>query len=280
MENKMTRVCPVCDGIVTYKSKISHKKALRLDRPCITCSNKERCNRPEERIKNSLRLKEYYKTNPNPFFGKEHTKETKDKIRVSLSGKTSGTNNGMYGKNFFDIWVEKYGKEVADEKLVELRRKQSLASSGENNPMYGKTSPKGSGNGWSGWYKGWFFRSLHELTFMINVIERFGFEWKSAETNQYKIGYIDYKGTNRNYFPDFILNDKYLVECKPRKLWESKTVLDKKNAALEFCKNNGLIYKMVDVGKLSEEKLKSLYDNNEIKLTKRYEQKYKEKYCG
>ena len=34
--------------------------------------------------------------------------------------------------------------------------------------MYGRFSPRGSGNGWSGWYKEWYFRSLLELSYMIN----------------------------------------------------------------------------------------------------------------
>ncbi|MBR4316812.1 MAG: hypothetical protein IKP65_07630 [Alphaproteobacteria bacterium] len=44
--------------------------------------------------------------------------------------------------------------------MIELKKKYSEKSKGKNNPMYGKPAPKGSGNGVSGWYKGWFFRSL------------------------------------------------------------------------------------------------------------------------
>jgi len=51
--------------------------------------------------------------------------------------------------------------------------------------MYGKPAPIGSGNGWSGWYKGWYFRSLLELSFMINVIERFKMSWQNAETKKH-----------------------------------------------------------------------------------------------
>ena len=82
--------------------------------------------------------------------------------------------------------------------------------------MYGKPAPIGSGNGWSGWYKGWYFRSLLELSFMINVIERFNMPWISAENQTYKISYVDTNLKQRNYYADFIIDNKYIVECKPK----------------------------------------------------------------
>jgi hypothetical protein len=64
----------------------------------------------EEHIKN---LKESfkdrdYKSDKNPFFGKGHLIE--------------GNKNPMYGKSYYDVWVEKYGKEEADVKMS-LHRK-------------------------------------------------------------------------------------------------------------------------------------------------------------
>ena len=41
----------------------------------------------------------------------------------------------MFGKSFYDIWVEKYGIEIADNKMVEYKKKQSLNNSGELNNM-------------------------------------------------------------------------------------------------------------------------------------------------
>jgi len=37
---------------------------------------------------------------------------------------------------------------------------------------------------------------------------------------------------------------------------------------------------MMDVGTMSEDRIKELYDTKEIKFTERYEQKFKEKYCS
>jgi hypothetical protein len=54
----------------------------------------------------------------------------------------SGENNPMYGKNVYNIWINKYGKQIADEKLISSNNKKSIQSTGENNPIYGTTRPK------------------------------------------------------------------------------------------------------------------------------------------
>jgi hypothetical protein len=200
------------------------------------------------------------------------TQEFRDKISQLNNDKIVGT----HGKPNYDGWVYKFGKEVADEKLKSVKAKLSILNSGSGNPMFGKPSPKGSGNGWSGWYKGWYFRSLRELTYMIKIIERFNLKWVSGESKKYKISYQDFKGSDRNYFPDFIINGKYIVECKPKKLWTSDNVIRKKNAAIEYCLTNDLTYKMVDIGKISDEEIKTLKENGFIIFLPRYEKKYKE----
>ena len=64
------------------------------------------------------------------YGGKGTTDETRQKISKARKGSTwsgdrkkqsernSGSNNGMYGKTQYDIWVSKYGKEIA--KISEL----------------------------------------------------------------------------------------------------------------------------------------------------------------
>ncbi len=140
--------------------------------------------------------------------------------------------------------------------------------------MYGKPSPQGSGNGWSGWYKGWFFRSLLELSFMINVIERFNFTWESAEKKKFIIKYINWKNIERTYRADFFIENKYLVEIKPINLQQGDEVIRKAEAAKKWCKKNKLIYKLTSCSKqINVEKLKKLINDNKINLTKRYQEK-------
>ncbi len=57
--------------------------------------------------------------------------------------------------------------------MTVLKEKHRQNAIGEGNNMYGRPSPQGSGNGWSGWYKERYFRSLRELMFLIYA-ERFG----------------------------------------------------------------------------------------------------------
>ena len=274
----LNKNCPKCDCIIEYKTEKGLLNSLKNNSVCRKCAASGENNGMYGKI-----------AELNPFFGKHHSKETIDKLKIvdksytktqEFRDKISQLNNdkivGTHGKPNYDGWVYKFGKEIADEKLKSVKAKLSILNSGSGNPMFGKPSPTGSGNGWSGWYNGWYFRSLRELTYMIKIIERFNLKWVSGESKKYKISYQDFKGNSRNYFPDFIINDKYIVECKPKKLWTSDNVIRKKNAAIEYCLTNDLIYKMVDIGKISDEEIKTLKENGFIIFLPRYEKKYKE----
>jgi hypothetical protein len=147
---------------------------------------------------------------------------------------------------------------------------------GDKNGMYGKPPPAGSGNGYSGWYRGLFFRSLHELNYIVSVLERFNIQYKSAESDKYRIKYKSYDASIKTYAPDYIISNKYLVEIKPKSLWGSKLVQLKAMAAIEFCNSNNLIYKLIDPGKMNNDKLKRLVENGDVVFMKRYEKKIKE----
>ncbi|MFW6129631.1 MAG: TnsA endonuclease N-terminal domain-containing protein [Atribacterota bacterium] len=131
--------------------------------------------------------------------------------------------------------------------------------------------------GGSGWYNGWYFRSLRELSYVINVLEYYNKKWQSAEKDII-IEYIDYNGQKRTYRADFLVENKELIEVKPKKLMESPSNILKKRAAEEYCKNNNLIYKMVDVKILSKEELLELYNNKKIKFIKKWDLIFREKY--
>jgi hypothetical protein len=179
--------------------------------------------------------------------------------------------------SLYDIWVKKYGEEEAKKRDSEWKAKVSAKSSGENNYWFGKTPPVGAGNGWQGWYKNWFFRSLHELFYMVNIIEKQGLKWENAERKEYKIQYID-EGKVRNHFADFIIEDKKMVEIKPIRLQTTRSVKIKAEAAMVFCKENGLEYEIVDPPKLTDEELSILYETKQIVFTEVTEQKYIKKY--
>lgn len=288
------RDCPKCKKDIFHTSKYNRNALEKKGTLCRSCSSVEK----NKKYGNNKKFIERYGTKGsntginNAFYGKHHTEETIEKIlknrdysyaktkdfRKKQSINNSGIKNPMYGKTTYGIWVEKYGKEEADKRDKIRRKKWSIASSGKNNPMYGKPTPQGAGNGWSGWYKGWFFRSLRELSYMIKEIERKNKKWRTAETKDLKIKYIDYKRSERTYVADFLVEEKELIEVKPKKLKKSLTVRLKAEAARKFCKEKGLIYKIVDVKTLSEKEIKELHDKKIIKFTDRYEEKYNEKY--
>lgn len=296
--------CKKCSKMTFYKTKGRYEKALQYSL-CLKCNHEKRllsklskyeieqyyttmirkCPKCEKEIHHSecgsylfglLNKKECLSCSitgeKNGFYGKNHSKKTKLLIKTNMK-KNPG--KGMTDKTIYGQWVKNYGEKIADQKMIDLKYKLSKNSSGKNNPMYGKPSPRGSGNGWSGWYKGWFFRSLLELSYMIQIIERFNLKWKSAETNEFKVSYKDYNGKIKNYFPDFVIAEKYVIECKPKKLISSDLVNRKAKSAIKQFKKIGLIYKITSISKLSNNHIKKLYQEGLIKFTKRYEEKMK-----
>jgi len=156
----------------------------------------------------------------------------------------------------------------ANEMVKQFRELQSKHSSGENNPMFGKPAPKKSGSGISGWYKDIYFRSLLELSFIVNYLERFNMDWECGELNKFVIKY-EYDGKVRNYFPDFVINGKYIVECKPKSLWNTKLNQTKFKFAKEYCEKNNMIYKVINPIRIESTKLNHLIDVGLVKLTKK-----------
>lgn len=281
------RECPNCGTEVVHSNVGSRRQSEGKN--CFKCHNKELSERGKSLVGEK-----------NPSYGKKHSQEhinkrletiktsenwqkylerkRSEEYRQMMSEKFLGENNPRFGKSLKDIWVEKLGEEDGIKRWNEWREKQREGSSGENNPMYGKPSPTGSGNGWSGWYKGWYFRSLRELSYMIMEIERKNLSWEDGELKKNKIQYTDWDGKVRNYFPDFIIEGKIMVECKPLNLHDSKSVQCKKQAAEEFCKQNNLTYLLVEPEILSQEEIISLYQSNQIKFLPRYEEKFIKKF--
>jgi len=269
------RKCPSCDKEIIYKNKTTFKRASSTNTKCMKCNNSGQ---------------------NNPFYGKTHNDDIKnifrennlknidkyrsEEFRNKVSHHNKGNKNPMFGKSFYEVWVEKYGRDIADEKMNEFKIKQSINNTGENNSMFGRPSPNGSGNGWSGWYGKFFFKSLKELSFIL-MMEKEEIDIESAERKKFRIGYIDRDGNKRNYYPDFFIKEKKLiVECKPSHFFESEQVLLKKESALKFCEENGLTYKLIDPVNLTNQNIKELYDKGLIRFIDRYEKKYNDKFIS
>jgi hypothetical protein len=179
---------------------------------------------------------------------------------------------GRKKKSMYDYWIIKHGKEEADIRMKSYSEKRSKLHSGKNNPMYGKPSPNGSGQGWKGWYKDFYFRSLRELSYVIYLDEN-NIKWSTAEKKKFRIEYKDYNGTDRTYAPDFIIEDKKLVEIKPKKLHDSISVKMKSMAAIEFCNKNGLTYEIIDFP-INSEKIKIALDSGIVVFNCDYKERF------
>jgi hypothetical protein len=272
------RKCPLCDEIIIYGSKYNRNSAEKKQRPCRSCSGKETFKKYGSNI---ITINEEVKSGKrkNGFQDKHHTPETKKTIslahlknsesykttefRKKMSSVTSGEKNPMFGKTVYDVWLEKYGIEEADKRDIERKKKWSLKSKGENNPMYGKEAPSKSGKGIGGWYKGFHFRSLHELKFLL-ISERFKLKIRTAEN--IRIEYISYNGNRRTYSPDYIVNDRFLTEIKPKRLQTTPLNELKFESARKYCDENGLKFKVKDFGVVYQNQLDELISDNLVKL--------------
>lgn len=246
---KFIRNCPMCGKEIIYANKYNKRSAIKLGTKCRNCTQQN----------------------------KDNSKSQSAEFRKKMSDITSGGKSAMCGRTVYSIWLEKDGREIADQKMNEMRKKHSNNNKGSGNPMYGKPSPNGSGNGWSGWYKEFFFKSLKELSCIITY-ENLGYNLINAE-REHQIKYIDWNGTERNYHPDYFEPiTKTLIECKPKHLWNSANVLCKKKYAEEYCKLHELNYELVDPPRLGDEVIIKMHDDKEIKFIDRYEFKFQEKY--
>lgn len=285
------RKCPVCGCEISYTNKYNKLNADKKKTKCKSCGIKSVIT---DEVKKKMSERNKGPKNPmygkfgelNPFFGKHHNEKSIQKMlknrdfsvyktdifREKISLNNLGEKNPMYGKTFYDVWVKKYGESIANEKLIEFKKKQSFNNSGEKNSMYGKPAPKNSGNGICGWYKGWFFRSLLELSYMILVIERFNMKWESGECEKYKINYTE-DGVSKNYFPDFVINEKYIVECKPSKLWMTSKNIVKFEFAKKYCEKNNYIFKVRNIPKLKKPELLFLMESGLVQLTNKWKNK-------
>lgn len=249
------RTCPKCEKILTYETKPSLNRAIRNNSKCFKCCNLNQHISQETRDKISKTLT-----------GKPSTSSTKFK-----KGDNVGEKSPMFGKSTQICLIEKYGEKDGNIRYKQVKEKLKKRFSGKNNPFYGKINKQG--NGYSGWYKNWFFRSITELSYVIKL-ESEGKSWVSAENLGFHIEYIGEKGTDRTYRPDFLVENKYLVEIKPLKLQTSKMCLSKSKAAEEFCKKHNYEYILTDCKKIEIDLLKSMYDNKIIKFTEKTEKKF------
>lgn len=174
-----------------------------------------------------------------------------------------------HGRSLLECWTDTHGPEMALQMwgTYVVERKQT-AKRGKDNAAYGKPPAQGAGNGWKGWYRGHYFRSLREVVFMIDMDER-GVEWISGEKTS-----IPYEldGGPRTYRPDFIVG-KEMIEIKPLRLHSSRVVILKREAAEAYCVSRGLTYRLIDI-EIDAERIGRYHATGEVRFDRDYEARF------
>lgn len=199
-----------------------------------------------------------------------------DEMREKLKacGEYDPAHKNAFGNKLspYHCWVKRYGQKEADKRQTENNAATSLRCRGSGNPMYGKTTPQGAGNGWKGWYKDHYFRSLREAVYMISL-DREGLTWSSAE--KIVIPYT-MDGKSRTYRPDYLVGNR-LVEVKPVRLHKSPNVTAKRLGAEAYCATRNLVYELIDVP-INAQIIYDAMQKGDIRFDRDYEQRFLD-YC-
>jgi hypothetical protein len=303
------RICPQCGHEVIHKNQREQQMAMNESRICRKCASSRRWTtearkivsdkRKGHRLSNTALEKaaQFHRSctgNKNLMFGKsvdslwkeKYGEDEASRLRVDVNSKIGRpwnpirrkahsdlmtSSNPMAGRSFYSVWLSKFGKEEADLRLSKFKGKQSLDSSGSSNPMFGKPSPIGSGCGWSGWYKGHYFRSLLELSYMLKF-DKEGVVWKTAEKKCYGISYQTSTGT-KTFFADFFLPiTGEFIEIKPKALTYTAGNKAKFAAAQAVLGDKFKVLTEEDnPQKVSNDRLKELVRTEEVKLLPKWQ---------
>lgn len=235
----LIRKCPACNIDLIYKSKDAFNQAKKKNSICKSCSAK----------------KQY----------------TNDPL------KNKGIKNGRYGKSIKQTLIDKYGPDIGLQKYKQWSQKLSEHGfqAGELNPSFGKSPPHNSGKSYKGWYKGIFFRSTLELSFILKYEIENSYLPIVADDKTYRLSYTDGYGKLRTYVPDFVdLSSKIIFELKSAAFVLNEINILKAAAAQKQFEKEGFYYKIItekDVDNFNCDnfisKLKHLHDTKVIQLT-------------
>lgn len=156
-----------------------------------------------------------------------------------------------------------YEEQYGIEKANLIKDKLTKSMTGELNHMYGKPAPKKSGNGWSGWFKNHYFRSLMEFTYLYYLLEN-NINFENGELKKFKILY-SFNDKMYNYYPDFYLVDiDTYIEVKPKSLLNTAKNIAKINAAKSLHNDKFIIITEDNLKYLKPLAILQMYENGDI----------------
>ena len=172
-----------------------------------------------------------------------------------MSEVTSGKKNGMYGRHDHVHGLKKFAKSRIGKTLEEihgveiakrLRKQRSELFSGKGNPAYGKVYSNG-GKSVKGHYKGKFFRSLLEYSFMKYLESQDLSLDVDVDYENFVVPFV-FEERERTYRTDFyVKNQNVVYEVKPSYVLEEVSELNqaKWSAARELLTAKGIVFNVV-----------------------------------
>jgi len=206
------------------------------------------------------RRKQYRQVNSgkgNPFFGKKHTKKTRKQMsdnHADFRGNKNPLvkwlkdpkNKELYSQRMKEVWQDERLYKIACERNLENAKKMVL--NGNHHPY---------SNCETGWFQSikfndrFYYQSSYEKRFLefCELSDKI----KALQKLPFVISYKDENGRKRNYYADFLVNQKIVIEIKPKSMLNYNHNKEKIKAGKKYCQNNGYEYKL-----LMEEELKDL----------------------
>ncbi len=237
-----------------WVSEVFKKSKLYVCFNCFFCKKSAKC-----RMKNFFKRK-YFKNEPvcNDCILKKTTntsgwKENNSKAQLIAQNKTEQKekNRDAQLKRFEDEDLIKKYSEIGKNlwKNSEYRNKmEKIAKEKWKNPEYAKKVIQNSKRKYvTGYYKKIYYDSSYELAFLLKLESERG----SLECIKRVDFYISYKDKNNKsscYYPDFILDDKFLIEVKGKAPWIDLENLELKNlAGKSWCLKNNMRFRLVEL---------------------------------
>lgn len=225
--------CKICN-LLYFDEKLgilnrgSVSEISEVKETCGRCHRKLRRNLTESKLKNSLAQRVA-----------QNRRETKEKMSASIKK--------AWARDY-DRRVEAVRKSYRENKEhAENLRRASLRL--WQNEEYANKIFETCNVYNSGYYNDIFYQSISELAFLLWCDE------KSKKISRFcgSIKY-DYAGVTRSYRPDFIVDDNTVVEVKhslsrEEDLGRIEQILAKQEACINYAKQNGYFYRLVEVKK-------------------------------
>ena len=249
------------------------KSKINVTFKCKICSQKSRCKM--SKFFNRKHLKN------EPICSKcilRETVKTKEWKRENSEAQIIAQNKPEQIKKNSDAQIERYKDENVIRKCSDNSKKmwenpeyriklEKIAQDKWKNPEYAKKVIQNSKKSYvNGEYKGLYYDSSYELAFILKLEYEHG-DLKSIKRANFYISYKNKNGKSSCYYPDFILDEKFLVEVKGKAPWIDLENLELKNkAGYKWCLENKMKFRLVELKDFGYHWLgKALKKHKEIK---------------